>query len=120
MACVNYIKGTDMFLFVSIAGSFLLIYVNEYHVPVSSFTFHADQNAIRVWVDYIRKAQVSLFTVHHLYNTPPYTKDLYVTLSCCSFQFFSLKILHKSYRKMTMKRCPLTPLYFFFQNRIHL
>ncbi|XP_061162670.1 pleckstrin homology domain-containing family G member 5-like isoform X2 [Saccostrea echinata] len=38
-------------------GSFLLIYLNEYHVPVSAFTFHADQASIRVWVDHIRKAQ---------------------------------------------------------------
>ncbi|KAL4220833.1 Pleckstrin y domain containing [Mactra antiquata] len=38
-------------------GSFLLIYVNEYHVPVSSFTFHADQNAVQIWVTHIRKAQ---------------------------------------------------------------
>lgn len=38
-------------------GSFLLIYLNEYHVPVSAFTFHADQASIRVWVEHIRKAQ---------------------------------------------------------------
>ncbi|WAR13734.1 PKHG5-like protein [Mya arenaria] len=38
-------------------GSFLLIYVNEYHVPVSSFTFHGDQNAVHIWVTHIKKAQ---------------------------------------------------------------
>nr|XP_022337376.1 pleckstrin homology domain-containing family G member 5-like isoform X6 [Crassostrea virginica] len=38
-------------------GSFLLIYLNEYHVPVSAFTFHADQASIRVWVEHIKKAQ---------------------------------------------------------------
>ncbi|XP_056017709.1 pleckstrin homology domain-containing family G member 5-like isoform X4 [Ostrea edulis] len=38
-------------------GSFLLIYLNEYHVPVSAFTFHADQASIRVWVEHIRKSQ---------------------------------------------------------------
>lgn len=39
------------------AGSFLLIYVNEYHVPVSSFTFHGDQNAVIIWISHIKKAQ---------------------------------------------------------------
>ncbi|XP_053378872.1 pleckstrin homology domain-containing family G member 5-like isoform X3 [Mercenaria mercenaria] len=38
-------------------GCFLLIYVNEYHVPVSSFTFHADHNAVQIWITHIRKAQ---------------------------------------------------------------
>ncbi|XP_069114478.1 pleckstrin homology domain-containing family G member 5-like isoform X3 [Argopecten irradians] len=38
-------------------GSFLMIYLNEYHVPVSAFTFHGDQAAIRVWLEHIRKAQ---------------------------------------------------------------
>ncbi|KAJ8319961.1 hypothetical protein KUTeg_001548 [Tegillarca granosa] len=39
-------------------GSFLLIYLNEYHVPVTAFTFHhSDQNAIRLWLDQIKKAQ---------------------------------------------------------------
>ncbi|KAL3862736.1 hypothetical protein ACJMK2_008689 [Sinanodonta woodiana] len=42
-------------------GSFLLIYINEYHVPVSSFTFHADQASVRVWTEHIRKAQ----TMYH-------------------------------------------------------
>ncbi|XP_021339321.1 pleckstrin homology domain-containing family G member 5-like isoform X2 [Mizuhopecten yessoensis] len=38
-------------------GSFLMIYLNEYHVPVSAFTFHGDQAAVRVWLEHIRKAQ---------------------------------------------------------------
>lgn len=38
-------------------GSFLLIYLNEYHIPLSAFTFHADQRAINIWVEHIRKAQ---------------------------------------------------------------
>ena len=91
MACVNDIKGTDMFLFVVIAGSFLLIYVNEYHVPVSSFTFHADQNAIRVWVDYIRKAQVSLCTVQNLNNTPLKYRIGYNTVMICVYKGITVK-----------------------------
>lgn len=31
--------------------------MNEYHVPVSSFTFHGDSNAIGFWISHIRKAQ---------------------------------------------------------------
>ncbi|XP_076085276.1 uncharacterized protein LOC143056082 isoform X4 [Mytilus galloprovincialis] len=38
-------------------GSFLLIYLNEYHIPISAFTFHADQRAINIWIEHIRKAQ---------------------------------------------------------------
>ncbi|XP_052284286.1 uncharacterized protein LOC127880865 isoform X3 [Dreissena polymorpha] len=38
-------------------GSFLLIYVNEYHVPMSSFTFHGDQSAVNIWLVHIKKAQ---------------------------------------------------------------
>lgn len=38
-------------------GSFLLIYLNEYHIPLSAFTFHADQRAINIWLEHIRKAQ---------------------------------------------------------------
>ncbi|KAK3104745.1 hypothetical protein FSP39_009161 [Pinctada imbricata] len=39
-------------------GSFLLIYLNEYHVPVSAFTFHADQSSVKIWIDHIKKAQM--------------------------------------------------------------
>ena len=46
-----------MILFCLFSGSFLLIYVNEYHVPVSSFTFHGDQSAVGIWITHIRKAQ---------------------------------------------------------------
>ncbi|XP_052081705.1 uncharacterized protein LOC127719536 isoform X2 [Mytilus californianus] len=38
-------------------GSFLLIYLNEYYIPISAFTFHADQRAINIWIEHIRKAQ---------------------------------------------------------------
>ena len=38
-------------------GSFLLMYLNEYHIPISAFTFHADQRAINIWIEHIRKAQ---------------------------------------------------------------
>ncbi|RUS79074.1 hypothetical protein EGW08_013160 [Elysia chlorotica] len=38
-------------------GSFLLIYVNEYHVPISAFTFHSDVGAIKAWLDRFRDAQ---------------------------------------------------------------
>ncbi|XP_064598754.1 uncharacterized protein LOC135465444 [Liolophura sinensis] len=38
-------------------GSFLLLYLNEYRVPVSAFTFHGDNASIRVWIEHIKKAQ---------------------------------------------------------------
>ncbi|KAL5013543.1 hypothetical protein ScPMuIL_007813 [Solemya velum] len=38
-------------------GSFLVIHLNEYHVPVSAFTFHGDASSVRVWTEHIRKAQ---------------------------------------------------------------
>merc|ERR1719489_297316 len=38
-------------------GAFLLIYMNEYHVPISAFTFHADPNAIKSWLEKFREAQ---------------------------------------------------------------
>ncbi|BFZ23935.1 hypothetical protein BsWGS_26973 [Bradybaena similaris] len=38
-------------------GSFLLIYMNEYQVPISAFTFHSDTGAVRLWVDKFREAQ---------------------------------------------------------------
>lgn len=38
-------------------GSFLLIYINEYHIPISAFSFHGDQAAVRVWLEKIREAQ---------------------------------------------------------------
>ena len=40
-------------------GSFLLIYMNEYHVPISAFTFHSDVTGIKAWLDRFREAQVS-------------------------------------------------------------
>ena len=39
-------------------GSFLLIYMNEYHVPISAFTFHSDPGPIRVWLEKFRESQV--------------------------------------------------------------
>ena len=42
------------------AGSFLLIYMNEYHIPIAAYTFHGDQAAVRVWLEKIREAQVGL------------------------------------------------------------
>ncbi|XP_067658142.1 pleckstrin homology domain-containing family G member 5-like isoform X3 [Haliotis asinina] len=38
-------------------GSFLLIYLNEYHTPISAFTFHGDQTGVKVWLDHIKRAQ---------------------------------------------------------------
>ncbi|KAK7487689.1 hypothetical protein BaRGS_00021108, partial [Batillaria attramentaria] len=38
-------------------GSFLLIYMNEYHIPISAYSFHGDQAAVRVWLEKIREAQ---------------------------------------------------------------
>ncbi|XP_025079789.1 pleckstrin homology domain-containing family G member 5-like [Pomacea canaliculata] len=38
-------------------GSFLLIYMNEYDVPVAAYTFHGDQTAVRLWLEKIRDAQ---------------------------------------------------------------
>ncbi|GFS12652.1 pleckstrin homology domain-containing family G member 5-like [Elysia marginata] len=38
-------------------GSFLLIYMNEYHVPISAFTFHSDVAGIRAWLERFRDAQ---------------------------------------------------------------
>ena len=42
------------------AGSFLLIYMNEYHIPIAAYTFHGDQAAVRVWLEKIREAQVGV------------------------------------------------------------
>ncbi|ESO82527.1 hypothetical protein LOTGIDRAFT_134475, partial [Lottia gigantea] len=41
-------------------GSFLLIYLNEYHVPSTAYTFHANESAVKCWLEYIKKAQVSI------------------------------------------------------------
>ncbi|XP_012944341.1 pleckstrin homology domain-containing family G member 5 [Aplysia californica] len=38
-------------------GSFLLIYMNEYHVPISAFAFHSDTAAIKGWLEKFREAQ---------------------------------------------------------------
>lgn len=38
-------------------GSFLLIYMNEYHIPIAAYSFHGDQAAVRVWLEKIRDAQ---------------------------------------------------------------
>ncbi|XP_041377532.1 pleckstrin homology domain-containing family G member 5-like isoform X2 [Gigantopelta aegis] len=38
-------------------GSFLLIYLNEYHVPTASFTFHGDPMAVRMWLEQLKNAQ---------------------------------------------------------------
>ncbi|CAG5123645.1 unnamed protein product, partial [Candidula unifasciata] len=38
-------------------NSFLLIYMNEYNVPLSAFTFHSDPGSIRGWVEKFREAQ---------------------------------------------------------------
>ncbi|XP_059178765.1 pleckstrin homology domain-containing family G member 5-like isoform X3 [Physella acuta] len=38
-------------------GSFLLIYINEYSVPISAFTFHSETGAIRGWLEKFREAQ---------------------------------------------------------------
>lgn len=47
----------DLFL---ITGSFLLIYTNEYHVPIAAYSFHGDPSAVRAWLESIRDAQVCL------------------------------------------------------------
>uniref|UniRef100_A0A2C9L435 DH domain-containing protein n=1 Tax=Biomphalaria glabrata TaxID=6526 RepID=A0A2C9L435_BIOGL len=38
-------------------NSFLLIYMNEYRVPISAFTFQNDPGAIRLWLEKFREAQ---------------------------------------------------------------
>ncbi|GFN96431.1 pleckstrin homology domain-containing family g member 5-like [Plakobranchus ocellatus] len=38
-------------------GAFLLIYMNEYHVPISAFTFHSDVAGVRAWLERFREAQ---------------------------------------------------------------
>lgn len=47
-------------------GSFLLIYMNEYQVPISAFTFHSDTGAVRLWVDKFREAQVLSLIIEKL------------------------------------------------------
>ncbi|KAK7093445.1 hypothetical protein V1264_007200 [Littorina saxatilis] len=37
-------------------GSFLLIYLNEYLIPMAAYTFHGDQAAVRVFLEKIRDA----------------------------------------------------------------
>ncbi|BFZ23332.1 hypothetical protein BsWGS_26371 [Bradybaena similaris] len=38
-------------------NSFMLIYMNEYNVPLSAFTLHSDPGSIRGWVEKFREAQ---------------------------------------------------------------
>jgi pleckstrin domain-containing family G protein 5 len=39
-------------------NSFCLIYLNEYHIPISALTFHGDSPGVRAWLEKIREAQV--------------------------------------------------------------
>ncbi|KAL8582558.1 hypothetical protein ACOMHN_043737 [Nucella lapillus] len=38
-------------------GSFLLMYMNEYHIPIAAYTFHAEQGAVKAWLEKVREAQ---------------------------------------------------------------
>ena len=62
-------------------GAFLLIYMNEYHVPISAFTFHADPNAIKSWLEKFREAQVSTST--RILNIQRLTFHNFHNFICC-------------------------------------
>lgn len=79
-------------------GSFLLIYINEYSVPISAFTFHSEIGAIRGWLEKFREAQVCTNVVSFICCS---YMDFYlhnVWLMCSSFweeSFYKLNITKK-------------------------
>jgi len=46
-------------VFVVVVGGFILLYLNEYHLPQAIYTLHGETR--NMWIDGITKAQVSKY-----------------------------------------------------------